>query len=523
MFDSIVKDIIKNKFNSENWVKNKYPDFYYFIFNRYYQEISWKEKFYLYVNNLNDTPKCYCGNDVKFIKGKYRKYCSTKCMSNDPFVKNKKKNTCIEKYGSEIPLKNEKIKEKIKIKLKEKGVDNVSQLNSVKEKVKETNLKKYGVEYISQLDINKDKLSNYMKYNSKKIHDAKNESIKLSIKNKIKDYNLDFLEIVDTSLYSLYCNNCKKEFVIHKTTLNDRLNNKNIICTSCNPIYSYSDGQNQLFEFIKDNYNGTIIKNDRTLIKKELDIYLPELNLAFEYNGLYWHSEVYKETNYHLDKTNDCLKKGIRLIHIWEDDWLYKNEIVKSIIFNLLGKSNKIGARKCEIKIVNNKEYMDFVDKNHLQGYVYSKYVLGLYYQEKLVSIMSFGYMRKALGSKPNNNEYELLRYCSCINTSVIGGPSKLLKYFIKNYNPNKIISYADRTISNGNLYTKLGFNLISITKPNYYYVINGIRKNRFTYRKDVLVKMGFDINKTEKEIMLDLKYYRIYNSGNFKFELVFE
>ena len=132
---------------------------------------------------------------------------------------------------------------------------------------------------------------------------------------------------------------------------------------------------------------------------------------------------------------------------------------------------------------------------------------------------MSFGGMRKSLGSKITDNNYELLRYCSSINTSVVGGPSKLLKYFIKKYNPNKIISYADRTISNGNLYTKLGFNLVSITKPNYYYVVNGVRKNRFSYRKDVLVKMGYDKNKTEKEIMFERGFYMIYDCGNLKYE----
>jgi len=126
------------------------------------------------------------------------------------------------------------------------------------------------------------------------------------------------------------------------------------------------------------------------------------------------------------------------------------------------------------------------------------------------------------MNSKSKNiNEYEMLRFCNKLNISVIGGASKLFKYFINNYKPNYIVSYADRGYSNGNLYKQLGFELNSITLPNYYYVVDGIRKYRFNFRKDILVKQGFSKNKTEHEIMLERKIYRIYNSGNLKFEFI--
>lgn len=255
-----------------------------------------------------------------------------------------------------------------------------------------------------------------------------------------------------------------------------------------------------------------------------MDIYLPELKLAFEFNGLFWHNEINRENDYHLIKTEMCEKQGIQLIQIWEDNWLFKQEIIKSIILNKLSKtSNKIFARKCEIReIIDNKLIKEFLDKNHIQGFVGSKIKLGLYFDNELISLMTFGNRRIAMGKKATNqDEYELLRFCNKLNTNVIGGSSKLFKYFIDNYNPKEITTYADRSFSQGKLYETLGFKFVKKTEPNYYYIIDGIRYHRFNFRKDVLVKEGFDSNKTEHEIMLEREIYRIYDSGNLKFNYV--
>jgi hypothetical protein len=147
---------------------------------------------------------------------------------------------------------------------------------------------------------------------------------------------------------------------------------------------------------------------------------------------------------------------------------------------------------------------------------------LGLYYNNELVSLMTFGKKRLALGNKKSNNdEYELIRFCNKLNTSVVGGASKLLNHFIKTYNPVEILSYADKRWSNGNLYKKLGFIEVKSTSPNYFYVVNKKRKNRFEFRKDVLVKDGFDSSKTEFQIMEDRGIPRIYDVGNFLFKLI--
>ena len=282
-----------------------------------------------------------------------------------------------------------------------------------------------------------------------------------------------------------------------------------------------SKGEKTLCSFL-DKCNLQFVNKERiTIYPQELDIYSVKQNIAVEYNGLYWHSEEYKDTNYHLNKTELCEKQGIRLIHIFEDEWLYKQEIVKSRLKSILGIiDNKIYARQCIIKEVSFKESNEFLEKNHIQGNCMSKYRYGLYYNNELVSLMTFGAKRKSLGSKSEEGCYELLRFCNKLNTNVVGGASKLLKHFIKTHNPKEIISYCDRRWSQGQLYEKLGFKFDHVSKPNYFYVINGKRENRFKYRKSELIKQGFDKNKTEHEIMLGRKIYRIYDCGTILYKL---
>jgi hypothetical protein len=186
------------------------------------------------------------------------------------------------------------------------------------------------------------------------------------------------------------------------------------------------------------------------------------------------------------------------------------------MILNKIGKTNnRIFARKCDIReVVDNKIVREFLTKNHIQGFIGSKYKIGLFFKEELVSLMTFGNLRKSLGQKSKDGSYELLRFCNKLNTSVVGGSSKLFKYFLNNYPSKEIISYSDLSRSNGDMYLKLGFKLSHTSRPNYYYVVNGIRKHRFNYRKDRLIKDGFDPNKTEIQIMSEQGYYKIFDCG---------
>ena len=286
-------------------------------------------------------------------------------------------------------------------------------------------------------------------------------------------------------------------------------------CPKCGAYQS--KGETEIFNFIKEILpNNEVIQREHGIIGgEELDIYIPSLKIAFEYNGLYWHSEISKDSRYHLRKTKKCEENGIRLFHVFEDDWIYRKDIVKSMIKNILGKTeNKIYARKCIIKEVNFAESKDFLNKNHIQGYCPSKVRYGLYYNNELVSLMTFGASRHFVGN--GKHEWELLRFCSKINLSVIGGASKIFNFFIRQNNPNEIISYADKSRSVGKLYTTLGFTKYNESVPNYYYIINGKRIYRFNMRKSILVKKyGCPPEMSEKEFCYSQKWYRIYDCGS--------
>jgi hypothetical protein len=357
------------------------------------------------------------------------------------------------------------------------------------------------------------KLKNCPKCNPNR--DNKEIFIKKSVKIHGNTYDYSKLEYLGSkSKVTLICKNGHEI----KQKANNHL--RGIGCPTCN---RFDKKELSVIDFIKENYNSLIIKSDRNILEgKELDIYLPDLNLAFEFNGLYWHSDLFKDKRYHQNKTKDCLDKGIQLIHIWEDDWNNKQDIVKSIILNKLGKSEKVWARNCIIKEINdNKLVREFLSKNHIQDFIGSKIKIGLFYNGELVSLMIFGSLRKSLGTKTKEGSYELLRFCNKLNMTTIGGASRLFSFFLKNFKPKEVISYSDNSRGVGELYSKLGFEFLHETCPNYYWVVNGIRKHRFNFRKDKLIREGADPNKTEVEIMNEMSYYRIFDCGSKKWKLI--
>ena len=478
-------------------------------------DICEKEKeisFQKYIKNIENCNFYACSSKCaqeKVKKTNLKKFGTEYYTQTDEY-KGSYKDTCLEKYGVDHHLKNDDIRNKQKItNINKYGVENVFGNYEIKEKIKKTNLNKYGFENPSKNKSIQNKISVELK-----------EWNKIKNLEFYKKYNIISIDYQKNELVFKCDNKEDHNFMISSGLFQNRKFYNTIICTICNQSNSSKSGlEQQFFEFFKSNYEGIIDRNKRILGNQEIDIYLPELKLGFEFNGLYWHSEINKESDYHLNKTELAEKQDIKLIHIYEDDWLYKQDIVKSRILNLLGKSNKIYARKCEIKeIIDNKIIRDFLEKNHIQGFVGSKIKIGLFYNEELVSLMIFGAQRKSMGQKAKDGSYELLRFCNKLNTNVIGGASRLFKYFVEKYIPDEVISYADRSWSQGNLYEKLGFNLVHKTDPNYYYVIDGIRKYRFNFRKDVLVKNGADPNKTEHEIMLEKGIFRIYDSGNLKY-----
>lgn len=366
------------------------------------------------------------------------------------------------------------------------------------------------------------KLQNVCPFESKKesnnIKTKTTEQYILDVKRLYGNEAFDFTNTQYTlskNKVTLKCNKCNRYFTIEANSL---LQGHSCPYHYCNQ----SKPEEEIADFIR-NLGFQVETHNRNIINdKELDIYIPELNIAIEYDGIYWHNELFKNKNYHLDKTIDCLSKNIRLIHIFEDEWIEKKDIWKSMLSNFLGKTiNKIYARKCCVKEVNAHIANEFLENNHIQGVCPSTIKLGLYYENELVSLMTFGKSRHFIGNC--KYEYELLRFCNKINTTVIGGASKLFNYFVKSYHPMSVVSYADRRWSNGNLYEKLGFTFSHYSKPNYFYVIDNKRRNRFNFRKSILSsKYNCPSNLSEKEFCRLQKWYRIYDCGTFCFYKIF-
>jgi len=561
----IIDDIVKIKKNPTN--TNYYNNLNYEVNSDKYFEVHVKD---LPKNShVNIRVKCdlcktektisYCSYRRNIENNEKNIYTCIKCSK----IKSKKTNLL--RYGTEYPIQNENIKKKRKENnIKKYGVDETAKLKKSIDKVKETKQEKYGNENYNNNSKNKitkierynnvnynnrDKsiqtcLSKYDVNNISKITQVKEKKKKTFLKNfgvdnfsksnefknkrknflSLKYDNISFISVNKDTL-SLECDRNKKhQYVIDLSVLRNRLICKTVLCTICNPVNSYSSsgGEIQLQEFIENNYVGKILLNSRKIIKPyELDIYLPDLKLAFEYNGLFFHSELKKDKNYHMNKTDACEKIGIRLIQIYEDDWNNKKEIMKSIILKSLNESIKLYANDCQIREIKDNTFVkNFLNINHLQGFMKSKIKLGLFHDEEIVSMMLFKSIKKSKILEHEANSYEMLRFCDKLNTVVIGATSMLFKYFINTHNPENVISYSDRSWESNDEYISMGFELLYKTSPNYFNIINKKRKCESIIRRKISIKEEerFDSNEIKYDNKPEKKSYGIYDSGYLKF-----
>lgn len=281
----------------------------------------------------------------------------------------------------------------------------------------------------------------------------------------------------------------------------------------------------EVIDFIESIYDGPIDINNRSVLGngQELDIYMSEHNFAIEYNGIYSHiyrphektSAAIKGKEYHVTKTNICEESGIQLVHIFSNSWHQTKDIWKSFISNKLGLiKNKVYARNCVVRDVPIHEKNVFLEENHIQGRDKSLIKLGLYHKDTLVSVMTFS---KSRFNK--HYDWELVRFASKTNVSVVGGFSKLLKYFRKNYS-GTIISYADRLYSNGSVYRTNGFTLLKTNPPGYRYVNlnNSTVLHRQNCTKKELLKQLNKPHLTEAELAEEIGYKKIFDCGTLTF-----
>ena len=288
---------------------------------------------------------------------------------------------------------------------------------------------------------------------------------------------------------------------------------------------SLSINENEIFNFVKNELKITNVRQrDRTVIPPyELDIYIPDKRIAIEYDGLLWHSEKYnKYSDYHITKTELCEKQGIKMIHIFEDEYKEHKDIVLEKLRHILHRNNKthIFARQCNIREISSKVAKQFLEKNHIQGFVGSSVYLGCYFHDELIGVMS---LKK---ENNNNDKWELTRFAGNINYVCCGIGGKLFNYFIKNYSPKEVKSFADRrwtSVIDTTIYDKLGFVREKILKPDYSYVINNKRIHKFSCRKNLLLRkytdMGLTEDMTEKNMTEKIGIFRIWNCGLIKYK----
>lgn len=287
---------------------------------------------------------------------------------------------------------------------------------------------------------------------------------------------------------------------------------KSSLCNQCYPReQTVSKAEIEIADFLSN--NTAVIRNTRQIIPPlELDIYLPEKNIAVEYHGLYWHSEKYKNKFYHRDKMKQCNDKGIKLIQIFEDEWMNHRQIVESRLLSYIGTNQTIAARKCQIEEIDSPTANQFLNATHLQGSGKSQVRLGLFYNQKLVAVMTF---QKGDVSKKQKG-WELNRYSSRLNTNIIGGAGKLLKHFIRVYQPGSISTFADLRWSNlSGFYTSVGFEFDKITPPNYWYIPQNEIKRIHRYA----LKKPAGSTLTESELRQQQGYLKIFDCGNARYQ----
>ena len=297
------------------------------------------------------------------------------------------------------------------------------------------------------------------------------------------------------------------------------------LCKNCSGAIAASKSENEIANYISTIYSGECVRNSREIIPPlELDLYYPEKKIAVEFNGLYWHSETYKPYNYHFNKFKLCKESGIRLISIFEQDWRFKRDNVKNILKEAFLDLKSIYARKCKIQLLSYKEKSDFINQYHFYGDSNQGTIsYGLFYENNLVSVMSFGKLRGQNSLRNNNGYYELVRYVTKSGFVIVGGAFKLIKHFISDYNPNYILCYSDNDFFTGNIYNSLGFALKSLGEKsidyqwcNYSDVLSRQQcmpyklLNKFPKYKNMQIT-----GSKERFIMNDLGYHRVYRCGN--------
>lgn len=441
--------------------------------------------------------------------------CSPECSKRYKYYEGRKK-TYEEKYGEGIqsPFHRKELQDKIKENcLKHYGVSNHHQRQEVIEATKLTCQEKFGGNApMCSDDIKSRAWQTFEKKHIERFHGFFDSVLasKYDLLSEYKGYQEDVI---------LRCKNCGSEF----RTVPEYLYTyqKDRACKVCYPTSNdtYSSKEElELLEFVRQFYPSARKLSRGINVKWEIDIYIPELKIGFEYNSTYWHSSAVgcRRKTHQLKTEYFLTEHNIKVYYLW-DYWGL--DMCKSIILSRLNKTDRIYARKCEIKKINNIDSKIFFDKNHAEGYAKCMCTYALIYNNEIVSAMSF--------RKTYSEEVEIARYASRTGLTVVGGFSKLLKYSLQQEKYQKLITYLYRDLCpdyKDSVYYKNGFEYLGDSGPilSYWKENKGIEP-RQNYQKHLLKDMfpdSYSDDKTEQQILEENHIYAVWNSGNLKFEL---
>lgn len=478
------------------------------------------------------------------IKANSLKKYGTQHPSQNKEIKAKMVKGMLDKYGYEYPLQVPEIREQlVKTNLTKYGVRNVFQADDVKKKIQKTCLEKYGVTHAGSAEevIAKRTATNWEKYGGPGyvyspdylaglMTDPSKSEVCEQFRKNPEQYIKDNYKCPPTYFQ------LSEDLGISETSVS-----YHIVKNKLQHLvkYTLSKMEDEVYQFLLElglePYE--IIRHDRKVLHgKELDIYLPQYSFAIECNPSSSHnsdstflSEYPLSSVYHRDKSKLGADNGVFVFHLFGYNWVNKKEICKSMIRSRLNKlDERYYARNLIVREVPWKDCVQFLSENHLKGYLSSGIRLGLYNDSELLSVMTFDKMRNSQGYKSDDTEYtyELSRFCSKINTSVVGGASKLFKYFLSCYEYDKIISFSDIATTTGTLYTNLGFQKVNQSEPGYVWV-DCKTESYFTRiqckksnLKHILKDDSIDIDiKSETQIMKEHGYVRVYDCGVIRWE----
>lgn len=422
--------------------------------------ISPKQYYDKYLKTETDGYCKTCGKQTEFksIFRGYTKHCSNKCSQLDPEVKAQKANTCINKFGMPNAFQSEKIKCKIKqTNLAKYGVTNMLKL---------PNVHKAGI-IAANSELGRKRAKNSRVNKIKQFELENNCTLKQTLR---KQYGQGWLRLkFDELTLDSHAHFIKNEDI--QKIIDYVESDRDWNTYSCGT----SNAEREIYDYIASITDKCekIKQNTRLVIPPyEVDIYVPSVHLAIEFNGTYWHSASQKPKNYHFMKSSMCEKQGIRLIHIYDKEWSLNKRKIQQLLSKALGMSDKIYAHECSIKVISNEEAKTLNNLVHLQNHCDATITYGLFFKGKLVQLMSFAKTEFNKNLKSKNN-WEIIRVCSNSNIVVINGMHKLFTHFIKEINPDTIHVYCDYNKFIGSSYEKLGMKFIGFTGPNKWWVIN--------------------------------------------------